>query len=166
MAHAVRFGRVLAAEFCLCGLLLVEGCGSGKGTVSGKVSYQGKPVPAGTVSFIPETGSPVISPIAEDGTYTIRNIAAGKVKITVETDSARPALDKTGRAATRHKGGGGGGVSQEFMKQNLEKMNPKMADPERAKRYVQIPPNYREPDKTNLTFEVKSGKQEHDIDLK
>jgi hypothetical protein len=107
-----------------------------------------------------------MSPIEEDGSYTIRNIAAGKVKITVETDSARPPLDKADKAAKGPKGPRGGRVSQDFLKQNLEKMNPQMADPERAKRYVQIPPNYREPDKTNLSYEVKGGKQEHDIDLK
>lgn len=52
------------------------------------------------------------------------------------------------------------------MKQMMEKMNSPLADPERAKRYVPIPPQYGDPDKTKLSYEVKSGKQEHDIDLK
>jgi hypothetical protein len=52
-----------------------------------------------------------------------------------------------------------------FMKQSLEKMNPKMADPERAKRYVPLPARYRNPDLSKLTYEVKRGKQEYDIDL-
>lgn len=156
MAQAARFGRVLAAGFCLCGLLLVEGCGGGKGTVSGKVSYQGKPVRGGNVAFIPEAGSPVNSPIEADGTYTIRKIPPGNVKITVETDSFRPPLEK---AVAR-------GGDAKFLKQNLEKMNPQMADPERAKRYVRIPPQYRDPRQTNLSYEVKSGEQEYNIDLK
>jgi hypothetical protein len=153
MAQAARFGRVVAAGFCLCGLLLVEGCGGGKGTVSGKVTYQGKPVRGGTVSFIPEAGSPAMSPIEEDGSYTVRNVLPGKVKITVNTESFRPQKAPPG-------------VPPKFAKEMMEKMNPDFADPERAKRYVPIPAQYRDLDKTSLSYEVKSGAQEYNIDLK
>jgi hypothetical protein len=159
MTQAVRLGRVLAAGFCLCGILLAEGCGSGKGIVSGKVLYQGKPVPGGTVSFNSDKGGVFFSPIEEDGSYTIRGIPTGPAKIAVETESFRPPLSAPLQR-------GGGSVSPEFLKQNLEKMNPQMADPQRAKRYVPIPQQYRDPDKSNLTYEVKSGKQQHDLDLK
>lgn len=158
MTRAARFRRVLAAAFCLCGILLAEGCGGGKGVVSGKVLYKGKPVLGGSVSFIPQAGGAMSSPIEEDGSYTIRNIPTGTAKITVETESFRPPLVNVPA--------GGGGVSPDFMKKNLEKMNPQMADPQRAKRYVKIPAEYSNPDTSTLTYAVKSGKQEHDIDLK
>jgi hypothetical protein len=52
------------------------------------------------------------------------------------------------------------------MKKYMQEKNPELADPQRAKRYVAIPAQYGDPSKSNLTYEVKSGKQEHDIDLK
>ena len=96
------------------------------------------------------------SPLEEDGSYTIRNVPPGTVKITVETDSFRP---------LSMQGGPGGGPPDPMMKQMQEKI-PEMADPQRAKRYVRIPPQYSDPAKSDLTYAVKSGKQEHDIDLK
>lgn len=163
MTQAARFGRVSGFALCLGAILLAGGCSGGKGVVNGKVLYKGKPIPGGSVSFTSDKGDKEgvwSSPIEEDGSYTIRGVPAGTAKITVETDSFRPALASVG--AQR----GGGGVSAQFMKENLEKMNPQMADPERAKRYVPIPAQYRDATKSNLTYEVKSGKQEHDIDLK
>jgi hypothetical protein len=41
-----------------------------------------------------------------------------------------------------------------------------LANADRAKRYVRIPPQYSDFRKSNLTYVVKSGRQEHDIDLK
>lgn len=153
MIQAARFGRFVAGGLCLCGLLLTAGCGGGKGVVSGKVHYQGKPVRGGNVSFVPEAGGVMSSPIEEDGSYTIRNVPPGTVKITVETDSFRPlAVPQVP-----------GGASAKLMKKMME---PQSADPQRAKRYVRIPAQYSDPTKSNLTYVVKSGKQEHDIDLK
>lgn len=156
-----RFGRVLAGALCLCGMLMTAGCGGGKGEVSGKVSYKGKPVLGGTVSFAPEKGGVMRSPIEEDGSFKISNIPPGKTKIMVETESFRPLSANVGGRR-----GGGSGVSADFMKQNIEKMNPQGADPSRAKRYVPIPKDYGDPSKSTLTYDVKSGKQTHDIDLK
>jgi hypothetical protein len=155
MTYAARLRRVLAAAFCLCGILLAVGC-SGKGVVSGKVQYKGKPVLGGSVSLIPATGGAMSSPIEEDGSYTIRDVPPGTAKITVETESFRPPVPPRGVP----------GVSSEYMKKSLEQMNPGMNDPQRAKRYVQIPAEYSDPDKSNLTCTVKGGKQEHNIDLK
>jgi hypothetical protein len=154
MIQAARWGRVLAAAFCLCGILLVQGCSGGMGTVSGKVTFLGKPVRGGTVSFIPEAGSVVIAQIEEDGSYTVRNVTPGKAKITVDTSSFRPQAQKAPP-----------GVSPQFAKEMMEKMNPDFADAGRAKRYVAIPPQYTDPDQTKLSYEVKSGKQQHDIDM-
>lgn len=157
MTQVVRFGRVGAGGLCLCAILLAAGCGGGKGSVSGKVFYQGKPLGGGTVSFVPEGGGVMSSPIEEDGSYAIRNVPPGTVKITVETESFRPpALTGVGP---------GGGPSGSMMKYMREK-NPQMADPQRAKKYVPIPAEYGDPSKTNLTYAVKSGKQEHPIELK
>jgi hypothetical protein len=152
MSAAARCGWIL----CLCGALLTAGCGGGKGVVSGKVSYQGKPVSVGSVSFILEGGGVMSSPIEEDGSYTIRNVPPGTVKITVETTSARP--------PSMQGSPGGKGGPPEFMMKYVKEKDPKLA--ERGKKYVPIPEQYSDPAKSNLTFVVKSGKQQHDVDLK
>ncbi len=145
--------RCCGLILCVCVILLTAGCGS-KGAVSGKVLYQGKPVSAGTVSFVLEGGGVLSSPIREDGTYTIQNVPPGEVKITVETTSARPpsVQERPGQKAP------------EFMMKYVKEKDSKLA--ERAKRYVPIPEQYSDPAKSNLTYVVKSGKQEHDIDMK
>jgi len=156
MRNATRyFGWIL----CLCALLLTAGCG-GKGAVSGKVLYQGKPVPAGTVSFVLEGGGVVSSIIGEDGSYTIQNVPPGTVKITVETISARPPSVQERRGQKK----GPESKAPEFMMKYSKEKDPKVA--EREKRYVPIPEHYSDPARSNLTYVVKSGKQEHDIDLK
>jgi hypothetical protein len=58
-------------------LLAPVGCGrSGPemARVTGKVTYQGKPVPKGTIAFIPVagTGRNATGAIAPDGTYTLQ----------------------------------------------------------------------------------------------
>ena len=77
--------------------LLLAGCG-GPVTdvveVSGRVTYQGKPVTTGTISFVPASSEdglrPGTSPIAEDGRYSIRafgdreGLQAGKYRVTVQ----------------------------------------------------------------------------------
>ena len=52
-------------------------CGPGgpeKASVSGKVTYQGKPVPKGTISFVPvsTTGRSATGAIQPDGSYTLQ----------------------------------------------------------------------------------------------
>jgi hypothetical protein len=151
MIQAARLWRGLVGGLCLFGALLAAGCGGGKGTVTGKVFYKGEPVRGGNVSFVPEGGGAVNSAIEEDGSYTVRNVPPGTVKITVENNSFRPAAMQEGPA---------------FMQKYMKEKKPEMADPDRAKRYVPIPPKYGDASQSDLTYVVKSGKQEHDIELK
>jgi hypothetical protein len=154
MNQAARFGLGVTGAFCLCGILLAGGCG-GKGVVKGKVLYQGKPVRGGSVSFVLERGGTMFSPIEEDGSYTIPGVPPGTAKITVETDSVRPSVMQ------RDASGG----PPEFMKKYIQEKEPQALE-QRSKRYVRIPPQYSDPDKSNLSYVVNSGQQEHDIDLK
>jgi hypothetical protein len=192
MTRAARLRRVVAKGLCLCGILLVAGCG-GNGVVSGKVLYQGKAVRGGMVSFIPEGGGVMSSPIEEDGSYTVRGVPPGAVKIIVETDSVRPRSavqggSKQGGAKGQppkmtqdkmKKFGEGGAKSQppkmkqDKMKQFGEAEEAKVIqkrlaaeEAEKERRYVQIPPQYSDPAKTDLSYVVTRGKQQHDIDLK
>ena len=97
----------------LVGLGLLLGCGRGSGldrvTVSGKVSYRGKPVPDGMIAFVPikDTRGPTSSAIIKDGDYQV--VAAGGVPLgthRVEIQAFRPLAKRPERpqGLLRHEG--------------------------------------------------------------
>src|SRR5436309_829807 len=58
-------------------LAVAAGCGSGVGSVSGKVFYQGKLVKGGNVTFVSTEGKPSKSTsINEDGSYSLDKLLA------------------------------------------------------------------------------------------
>jgi hypothetical protein len=139
----------------LLALVALTGCGGSTSTVKGKVSYNGKLLKGGNVTFISTTsGKPSVSaPIMEDGTYLATGVPTGKVKICVETLSLNPAGKRTFpnyKPPGGQKAPGGLASSPEDM----------------SKRYVEIPSAYSDADKTTLTCEVKGGTTEHNIELK
>jgi hypothetical protein len=145
-----RAGHRLAG-WGLLGLafLLLAGCGPPSGTVSGKVTIGGKTVPRGSVAFVPPNGKGTrTSEIAEDGTYTVRNLPPGKAAIIVETKSAAPPSAP-------------GGV-----RMNMPAGAPNAPGADAGKRYVPIPEKYSQAGTSGLSLEVKTGKQEYNIDLK
>src|SRR5262249_18625300 len=64
--------------------LAVLGC-AGKGDVSGKVTYQGKPLVWGTVQFEGSDNVLKQGNINSDGTYSIRGVATGEAKAAVSS---------------------------------------------------------------------------------
>lgn len=157
MGKPARSGHLQRSSlFLLCGPLLLAGCGGSQGTVSGKVLYLGKPLPAGNVTFIPEKGGALTAEIKEDGSYTISKVPIGPAKITVETQSVRPPAQ--------------GGFAPPMPPKDAI---PSGVDPSKlpgfqgqAKKYVQIPEPYSDPQKSGLSHTVESGKHEHTIELK
>lgn len=77
MTSFKNLGRVHALLACLA----LVGCGSGgpaMGRVSGTVTYQGKPIPKGTVTFIPTDGTrPSATGTINDGAYTLQTTEPG-----------------------------------------------------------------------------------------
>lgn len=71
----------MTSVFTLASLCLVVGCGgttSDMGTVKGVVTYNGKPVPAGTITFQPVSGDrPSTGRIESDGTYRLSSLVPG-----------------------------------------------------------------------------------------
>jgi hypothetical protein len=123
------------------------------GTVSGKVSYKGQVLSSGTVTFL--SGGNVVrsSPIAADGTYTVDRVPPGPVKITVVT--TRPMTAS---------------VPVPINKMDPSKMG---ASPDitagpnpGAGKYVPIPKQYEDPDKSGLDYTVAPGSQTKDLELK
>jgi len=143
-------------------LLLATGCSSS--TVNGKVLYQGKPVPGGTVTFIhPKKGS-LASAIGEDGGYQFVDIPPGEVQITV----AAPVKEK-GRNLPPNldweqiKASHPPGIKEEEIKQ---KMGYRPAPTSSAATSsFSLPQKYADPTQSGLKYTVISGPQTHDIEL-
>ncbi len=124
-------------------LLFAAGCGKSTGEVSGTVSYQGKLLPSGTVTFFNQDNQIVGASSINAGKYTIRKVPAGPVKITVIT---LPASEKG----------------------TVEKS--KVAPPPKGMpvppESIAIPSKYGNPEQSGLTYEVRSGPQDYSIELK
>jgi hypothetical protein len=61
-------------------VLALAGCGSDRlktAVVRGTVTYRGKPVPNGTISFIPASGPSAAGEIQPDGSYTLTTYRKG-----------------------------------------------------------------------------------------
>ena len=131
--------------------LCTLGCGSPIGTITGTVYYKNVPLKGGNVTFVSsDKTKSLISPIAEDGSYRIEKVPLGVVKVLVETKSL--AQKSTLRQSTPPAG--------------MKDGNRAATDPkEMARRYVAIPLNYSDVDKSGLEYTVESGNQTHDIKL-
>jgi len=78
-SHAAAPRIVLVV--CLCGLLALAGCGGPDlppmAKVTGTVTLDGKPVPRGTIQFIPDSqkgtpkGPPAVGQLDKDGRFTL-----------------------------------------------------------------------------------------------
>jgi hypothetical protein len=142
----------------LLSALWAAGCG-GTGTVSGKVSYKGEILGGGTVLFVSPGKKTERAPIGPDGSYMIANIPTGTVKIAVETKSAQPpdaAALKRGRPPI---------PPDANLPPEAENSMYKSAPGSKGGKYVPIPDDYGDPDKSGLTLEVTGGNQPHDIEL-
>jgi hypothetical protein len=95
----VRYRLACCVFFAALVVLSLTGCGerrSGTAIVRGKVTLNGKPVPNGTVNFIPEMGPSATGEIQPDGSYTLTTykpgdgavLGAHKVVIVAMADNA------------------------------------------------------------------------------
>jgi hypothetical protein len=130
----------LVVIFALC----APGCGGPfTGTVSGKVTYKGNPVPGGIITFIHPDGRNPETRIQEDGTYTI-DAPGGDVKVTVNTIPPKPGVPP-------------------FVKLGGQKMSSEPYYP--AGKYIPIPKKYGDASSTPLTFTVKRSNDPFNIEL-
>lgn len=148
----------LACAGLLFGLLsLVGGCNKKPRSVehaevSGKVLFQGKPLPGGRVSFVTvQGGFAANAVIKEDGTYQIK-APVGEVTIAVDNTMLRP--------QSNMKGG-----------PERQKSHPSRPGAEKGKeepikgQWVKIPAQYMNAGKSGLTYTVTKGPQTHNIEL-
>lgn len=153
-ASWTRLGRLLGGGLLLALLLTAVGCGSSSATVSGKITYKSTPLRGGTVTFFgPTEGSwTQTSNIGEDGGYSVAKMPAGIARISVETDTVKPNQTGMQMASKMPK-----------IPEGIE--HSPFGQAPRADKYVEIPKKYNKPETSGLTYEVKSGKQDHDLKL-
>jgi len=140
-----------------CVVSLVVGCGPRFGDVSGDVSYKGKPIPGGMLTFRPKDDSmnSVTYVLERDGKFKVR-LPAGPVRVCLDNREFEP------RPATMPAMAPGLNLPSEVMKamQSSSKESTKVSD-----RWVKIPEKYYDLLATDLSFDVKGGQQTQKIEL-
>jgi hypothetical protein len=126
-----------------------------QGEVSGKVTYQGKPLPGGRVTFLTSKGLIFSGPIDTDGNYKLK-ASVGDAKVSVDNSMLKK--DDSPRVDLRHPPGvkPPPGVQVEAEKSSASDI---------TGTYVPLPPKFQDPDSSGLKCSVKSGTQTFDIDL-
>jgi len=139
----------------VCGLS-AGGCLGGKptGTVTGKVSFQGKSVPAGClVTFISNEGFAALGTVDGDGGYQL--VMAGDPRVPVASYNVSVTFP---------------GLQGPPMTEDEERLYI-ARDPEMLKKFktqirkAPFPDKYSDPILSGLTFEVKKGANIYDIQL-
>lgn len=124
--------------------LAFTGCGPPTADLTGKITYQGKPVVYGSVVVIDASGTTKSGTIQPDGSYRIDNVRVGSVKVAVSSPPppGTPAVGKQDPRDTSDK---------------PPEPPPPPAPPEVIKNWVQLPNKYGDPTQSGLTGEAKSG---------
>ena len=165
--------RLLSFTFLALLLAVLSGCSRPMGSVTGKVTYQNKPLKGGAVSFISTEGLPSMpGTINEDGTFEIAQISAGTYEVIVDTQSLRPDVGAGGPKGPSSKGidmktsgpPPGAQIPEGYTPSSGIDAEAKLKA--NTKRYVAIPPDYADPKKSGLTHTVVGGAQVYNIDLK
>ncbi len=124
-------------------ILVAAGCGPGRGDVTGKVTYQGKPLVFGTVQFETKEGIKQGN-IAEDGSFSVPGVIAGELNAAVNSPNPN---------SSDH---------QAIMREGQEPPPPRVP----IKGWFPIPAEYQNLGSPKLTFTVKTGQNKLDIELK
>lgn len=130
--------------------LLSVGC-SRPNRVSGTVTYDGQPLPAGRVTFLCDgEGRPVLSgTIGPDGAYEIENPPVGRARVSVETFKPQPKPPPTGDVIPSSD------PFDTLIPAPWEDVGP----------YVPIPNRYGSVKTSGLEFLIEPGSQTFDIPL-
>lgn len=161
--------RIVTRMGLLLLLVVMAGCGPGEGKVSGRVLFNGKPLPGGTVFFQPAgPQNPVTAtlPADESGTFEVV-LPTGEVQVSVDNRDLEPRPP----APTGIPRGLPGGVTQKLLQgKPLEAAQPPADStprpPRRASgKYVKIPDRYYSIATSGLKITVQRGSQTKDIEL-
>ena len=145
-------------------VLLAAGCSS-KGTVTGTVAYKGKPIPDGSVIFMPENGNPAVTAFIKDGKYTAEKVPVGPAKVAISS-TYNEGGQESNMAKTMYSGkgkkGGGGPASDPSMPEEARKFFSGGSAPQKG---LKIPEKYNDVQNSGLSYTVTGGKQNKDFNL-
>jgi len=122
--------------------LPLAGCGGGFGDVSGSVTLDGQPVPAGTVTFVDRTNT-TQSDMFTDGKYHVTKVAAGQARVSVVTPMAITFGEPGGTKSA--------------------KVGDTKPPPAKS---VTLPEKYQDHEKSGLVYEIKRGANTIDVEMK
>jgi hypothetical protein len=155
-------GLIVTAATCAAVLLVgLSGCGGGdvpRGRIHGKLTVQGKPVPNLAVVFLGSDNRTHSAVTAADGAFAVEGVALGTVKVSVQAPMERSAVK--GEFDPPRVSSAAKGVKDEKAGKSLAETAPKAAPA------AGVGPQYADPDKSGLTFELKGPDQEWSTDLK
>jgi hypothetical protein len=125
------------------------GCAAGKGDLTGKVTFNGKPVTSGTVqAFLPD-GTNKTSDIAPDGSYKLLDLPAGTVKLGVSSPNPKKRYEEL----------------LGFAKTEEQRKAVPQPDPALVKSWVALPDSFESPDSSGLSATVNKGENTQDLVL-
>ena len=111
-----RFRSVVVPVLLL--VLATVGCGaSGRsfatGTVSGKLTLKGQPVPAGTqIQFMSESGDAQGGEVNADGTFSVTGVPVGACKVAVSAPAGVDMTPEEAMKASSGEGAAGAGADE------------------------------------------------------
>jgi hypothetical protein len=137
----MRSARLALVAGAAC--LLAAGCAPPKTTVTGKVTYRGRPVPWGAVTLIGGDGIAHPGALQADGSFTIPGVPVGRVKIGVRSENPSPGMPLMRSGPAAPPPARQASIPAPVIKPTVE--------------WVPIPDRYADPDRSGLTGEVREG---------
>jgi hypothetical protein len=116
--------------------------------VSGTVTFEGQPLPSGTVLFHAADGRVEHALIAEGGRYAITSTSLGPARITVRSHPTAPA-----------------GMPFSGTPPAAEAERTRPTPEQHDGKYLVIPLRYLDPETSGLTYTMRDGTQTHNIVL-
>jgi hypothetical protein len=137
-------------------------------SVSGRVTFNGKPLPMGRITFLGSDGRASDPGTIDEGRYEVTNAPRGECRIKIETQYL---VQMTAMMAGMSGRGGRSGAADRGRQQFAEKMGQFQSEDRKklqetvASAYVEIPTKYEDPDKSGLTFTVALSGNVCNLDL-
>jgi hypothetical protein len=162
MAMSTRFsGRAGGCFLTGCLLLLAlaaDGCSKATGNLSGKISYNGKPLAVGSVLLIGVDAQPRTAWIEADGSYQFTDVPVGEAKLAVY--SPDPDLAEKTRSKTKTNPG------PKKAKQVRPKPSSWEVSADDRRKWFAIPAKYGDVDQSGLRVTITSGLNNFPIEMK